>query len=71
MRFALCLTSLAGAPLIAHAYIDPGSGSLLFQSLLAVLFGIGVAFRQLRQWLAQMWSVLLRRQPPERDEPRQ
>ena len=30
----------------AHAYIDPGSGSLIYQALLAGLLGLGFAFRR-------------------------
>ena len=35
---------VAEAP--AHAYIDPGSGSLLYQALLAGLLGLGFTFRR-------------------------
>lgn len=62
-RTALCLLTLLAVPPTAHAYIDPGTGSLLFQSLLAVLFGIGVAFRKLRTWLTRFWAFVLRRPP--------
>lgn len=64
IRFAICVSTLSALPLTSHAYLDPGTGSLLFQSLLAVLFGIGVAFRQLRQWIAKVWAFILRRPPP-------
>lgn len=30
----------------AHAYIDPGSGSLIYQALLAGLLGLGFTFRR-------------------------
>jgi hypothetical protein len=29
-----------------HAYIDPGSGSLIYQALLAGLLGLGFTFRR-------------------------
>jgi hypothetical protein len=64
-RAALCLLALLAAPATANAYIDPGTGSLLFQSLLAVLFGVGVAFRKLRIWLARFWAFILRRPRPD------
>ena len=60
-RVVLCVMTLGIAPVSAFAYLDPGTGSLLFQSLLAVLFGIGVAFRQLRAWISRAWSFVLRR----------
>lgn len=66
VRTAWCTCVLFMVPLSAHAYLDPGTGSLIFQSLLAVLFGIGVAFRQLRAWIARGWHWLLRRPPPDR-----
>ena len=30
----------------AHAYIDPGTGSLIYQALLAGLLGLGFTFRR-------------------------
>ncbi len=53
-------------PITASAYIDPGTGSLVFQSLLALLFGVGVAFRKLKSWMAKLWALILRR--PERQD---
>ena len=60
LRLALCLPALALLPVTARAYIDPGTGSLVFQSLLAALFGVGVAWRKLRSWAAR---ALPRRRP--------
>jgi hypothetical protein len=57
--------ALLAVPATAHAYIDPGTGSLVFQSLLAVLFGVGVAFRRLRAWAARLWAFVLRRPRPD------
>ena len=66
-RTAWWLLVLLAMPATAHAYIDPGTGSLLFQSLLAVLFGVGVAFRRLKTVVARVWAFLLRR--PRQDDP--
>lgn len=33
----------------AHAYLDPGSGSLLFQAILALLFSVGMGWRRIKQ----------------------
>ena len=48
------LFSLA-APATAHAYLDPGSGSLLWQALIAALFGAMFYFRrfvqQVKGWM--------------------
>jgi len=47
MAFALALTLLLLiSERSAHAYIDPGSGSLIYQTALAVLLGAGFFFRR-------------------------
>ena len=69
-RVALCIFTLFAEPLTAHAYLDPGAGSLLFQSLLAVLFSIGVGLRQFRQWIARAWAFISRRRPSSGDNGR-
>jgi hypothetical protein len=51
-------------PAPAHAYLDPGAGSILLQSLLAAIAAVtavfSVNFRRLKS--------LLRRRPKERNE---
>jgi hypothetical protein len=42
----------------AHAYIDPGTGSFVFQVLVGGLLAAGVAFRS---YLRRLWSFLFRR----------
>jgi phosphoglycerate-specific signal transduction histidine kinase len=37
------------------AYVDPGSGSLLLQFILAGLVGIGVFFKNIRLWIVQFF----------------
>jgi hypothetical protein len=58
------------------AYIDPGTGSYLFQLLIAALLGAGFAIKAFRMRLAGFFSTLLsrRQKPPTRaavkpDEP--
>jgi hypothetical protein len=48
----------------AHAYIDPGSGSFIFQVLVGGLLAAGVVFRSF--W-KRLWSFFSRRNP--RDGP--
>jgi hypothetical protein len=48
-------------PVIAHAYLDPGTGSLIFQSLLAVIFGVGVAWRRVRELISGLFHRLFGR----------
>ncbi|GAA0751547.1 hypothetical protein LRH25_14740 [Ideonella azotifigens] len=61
LRIIFCGGALIAAPVAAHAYLDPGSGSLIFQSLLAVVFGIGVGLRSVRAWLRSRWTWLRQR----------
>ncbi|MDR2417297.1 MAG: hypothetical protein LBD15_04005 [Holosporales bacterium] len=46
MRAVVFMFLLAVYPMCAKAYIDPGSGSLLFQALAASVLGIGVFWRR-------------------------
>jgi hypothetical protein len=47
----------------AHAYIDPGSGSLIYQTALTVLLGAGFLFRRAFASIGR----LFRGRPQERD----
>ena len=51
---------LLAFPSPAYAYIDPGAGSMLYQSLLAVLLGLGVTTRTVRGWLLAPLRALFR-----------
>jgi len=42
--------SILGFPSAAHAYIDPGSGSLLLQSFAFLFLLAGVFFRNMRNF---------------------
>ena len=48
-RVLLVLLAICLWPSVAHAYIDPGAGSLLYQTSLAVFLGLAVVFR--RAWV--------------------
>ena len=41
----------------AHAYIDPGSGTLLWQALLAALFGGMFYIRRIINWVRERIGV--------------
>jgi hypothetical protein len=59
------LAALTLAPSDAHAYIDPGSGSLVYQALLAAALGAGFVFRAARARLIDAWRALRsRREDP-------
>jgi hypothetical protein len=53
--FAAALLVFLATPSTAHAYLDPGSGSLLWQALIAALFGGMFYFRrfiaQVKAWI--------------------
>lgn len=40
----------------AHAYLDPGTGSVLLQGLLAGLLALGAFWRQVKQWARGLFS---------------
>lgn len=44
----------------AYAYLDPGTGSVIVQALLAMLVGAGLFFRNLRDYVT---GLFLRRKP--------
>lgn len=51
------------------AYIDPGSGSLIIQALIAILVGVGVAFRNVRMAVISVVLKLFgKKQAPHLDE---
>lgn len=51
--FAL-LVVLIAYPITTYAYIDPGTGSLAYQSILGMFLGAAVFFRQIRTEI-QRW----------------
>jgi len=60
LRFAALACFLALLPLPAHAYIDPGSGSIVLQMVLAAIAG-GVFF--FRNALSQFFGLFRRNKP--------
>ncbi len=49
IKLILLLSILTSHPV--WAYIDPSSGSLLLQAILAGVVGIGVYFKNIRLWI--------------------
>lgn len=45
----------------AHAYLDPGSGSLIYQAALTLLLGTGLALRRFRESAARLVRRLIGR----------
>ena len=50
----LTLVALLANPLAAHAYVDPGAGSMLLQLLLGGAAGAFVFFRLFKQKLCRL-----------------
>lgn len=44
--FCMLLSALALMPTAAHAYVDPGSGSVILTTILGVLAAISYTFRK-------------------------
>jgi len=47
-------------PAISHAYLDPGSGSLIFQMIIAGAAGIAFAAKLFKHRVKQIFSALIR-----------
>ena len=54
--FVLCLWTED-----AHAYFDPGTGSMILQAVLAALIGISLAFSQVRVKIRSFFQRLVRK----------
>ncbi len=57
-RLLLCLLL---TPLSAHAYIDPGSGMLLWQGLIAVIGAVVIFVSHPVQTVKAWWAKLTKR----------
>jgi hypothetical protein len=61
-RLALCLALIVGFwTEDAHAYFDPGTGSMILQAILAALIGISLAFSQVRVKIRSFFQRLVRK----------
>jgi cytochrome b561 len=49
----------------ANAYVDPGTGSYIFQVLIGVFLGIAVA---LKLWWRRLWAFVTRKPSPKAEE---
>ena len=47
----------------AYAYVDPGPGNLIYQTLLTLLIGFGLVFRQVRYSVVRFVKRLAGRSP--------
>ena len=48
----------------AFAYVDPGTGSLLYQTALTIVLGLGLVFRRVRVSIGQFVKRLRRGSDP-------
>ena len=49
-------------------YIDPGTGSLIFQALAAAGMGILVAFQSVREWVKGCFFSIFKRKGKNKDD---
>jgi hypothetical protein len=52
----LAFVAALAVPLAAHAYVDPGAGSMLLQLLLGGVAGLFVFFRLFRQKILKLFG---------------
>jgi hypothetical protein len=65
----LLIAALLAFPSDAYAYIDPGAGSLIYQTVLAVLLGLGFVLRSTREKIVQVVKGLFGRRSSTADTP--
>jgi len=58
IRRNVILLALLASPLSAFAYVDPGSGMLIWQGVLAVLGAVIVAVRKPKELIKRVWRRL-------------
>lgn len=58
LRRNLILLMLLASPLSAFAYVDPGSGMLIWQGVLAALGAVIVAVRKPTEIIKRVWRRL-------------
>ena len=68
LRF-LFIAAVLAFPSDAYAYIDPGAGSLIYQTVLAVLLGLGFFLRSTREKIARVVKSLFARRSSAADTP--
>ena len=61
-----CLIGLLALPAQAHAYLDPGTGSILLQSTLALIAGTAVT---LKLYWSKLKGLIWRRRPEQSRRP--
>lgn len=54
--FLIFLYCQIGIPGEAHAYLDPGSASIIIQTLLGLLLGISMVFKTIRYKVKSVWD---------------
>ena len=62
--FLLAAAAFLLAERSAYAYVDPGTGSLLYQAALTMLLGLGLATRRIRGSIAGFVKRLATRGAP-------
>jgi hypothetical protein len=68
LRF-LFIAAVLAFPSDAYAYIDPGAGSLIYQTILAVLLGLGFFLRSAREKIGRVVKGLFAKRSGPADTP--
>ena len=68
MHFGFAATVAVGLWLVserpAYAYIDPGTGSMIYQAALTALLGLGLVFRHSRESISRFVKRITGRHAP-------
>jgi hypothetical protein len=56
-------------PIYAYAYLDPGTGSIVIQAVIAAVVTLGIYLRQIRVFLRGLFSRKQEAKPPKSDAP--
>ena len=57
----IIILSILIFPQIVFAYLDPGTGSLIIQIILGIIFGIGLGIRIFWSKIKQFFSIIFKK----------
>jgi hypothetical protein len=66
LSVAVLFAILLGTPQKASAYVDPGSGAMLWQAFAALLLGLMFYIRRIRTWFGRLFNSTVRSESKDR-----
>ena len=60
-RILYFLTLIIFFPINAYAYLDPGTGGLIIQALIASLVGVGVFFKNIKNKFLRLFKKKIKK----------